>query len=612
MKTMLLSSVAFAMVIILADASAQPPLAWEQTYGGPETDYCYSVHPTTEEYIYVKGFTESSGAGQMDLYLVKTDSLGNELWHRAYGGPLMEYSCHKTFQNQGNSIILAGYTESFSIGHFDFYLVKTDLDGNELWSHNYGTVNNDQCYGVTQTNDGGYIMVGYTYGTNEHDVYVIKVDSMGVEEWSQIYGYSDSELCYHAQQTSDGGYIFAGYTRSLGYADDGYLLKTDSLGNVEWDQHYAGHSWDYFFEVWETLDGGYVASGYTDIYSGGSAQMWAVKTDALGNEIWNHSYGGGAEDRCYSLQLSPDGGYYLCGGTMATASGLYDIWIVKIDSDGNKVWDTTYGDDADELCRSLIRTEDGGFLIGGYKQPSGSDNQAYLARLPGEIPDLTLSLTPHNPPIQIPAGGGEFQFDIEIVQSNLGWCTCDICIDVTLPGGTTLFILQRDDIAFAPEQTISRQDLTQQVPGTAPAGTYTYHAYAWDAATWTIYAEDFFTFEKLDGGDGLIPEAGWTLSGWDETSPRVETVAPTYFVMNSYPNPFNPSTVISYQVSEVSQVNLAIYDISGRQVAELVNAWRNAGNHHVTFDASSLPSGVYFARLTSGEIQSTQKLLLVK
>ena len=105
---------------------------------------------------------------------------------------------------------------------------------------------------------------------------------------------------------------------------------------------------------------------------------------------------------------------------------------------------------------------------------------------------------------------------------------------------------------------------------------------------------------------------GWACSGWDEITPIQEQALPDLRILDSHPNPFNPSTTISYEISEVSQVNLVIYDVSGRQIAELVNGYRDAGMQEVTLDASSLPSGVYFARLTAGDFQQIQKLLLVK
>ncbi len=604
-----------ALFLAASLVSAQPPIAWDQTYGGPDWDYCYSVHQTADGYIYLKGATDSYGAGERDLFLVKADSMGNQLWYQTYGGSEWEGTCHKIHQNQDNSIIIGGYTASFGVSPHDFYLVKTDLDGTELWSNTYGTVDNDKCYGVTQIDDGSYIMCGVTnYGLDNYDIYLVKVDTDGNLEWTQTHGYSDVEWCYDVRQTSDGGYIVAGYTRSLGVYDDGYLLKTDYLGNIEWDQNYAGNSWDYFFEVMETLDGGYIAAGYSDISPGGPAQMWAVKTDALGNQQWNHSYGGSAEDRCYSLQLSPDGGYFLCGGTTATASGLYDMWLIKIDAQGNIEWDETYGDDDDELCRSLLATENGGFFLGGYKVPyGGGDCNMYLMRLEDEsIPEIELTLTLHNPPIQIPSGGGNFQFDIEIVNTSTGWCTIDIWTNVTSPGGYTFPIVQKDNIVMSSGQIIYRQDLIQFVPGTASAGMYSYNAYAWDNSMWTVYAEDSFPFEKLAGDYAPSHDFGWSIFGWDEESSPVVSVPFEFSTVSARPNPFNPTTAISYQLSAVSYVNLAVYDVSGRKVVDLVNGWRDAGVHEVTFDGSKLASGIYIYRLNAGGYTTSGKMVLMK
>jgi len=604
------------LLIVLPTVSlAQPPIQWEETFGGDDYDQGYEVRVISDGSIYVQGETSSMGAGGQDLYLLKLDPDGNLIWEQTYGGVNNEDVAMSIWQESENAIVIGGFSDSFSSSN-DMFVVKTDLNGNELWSNHYGTDNSDHCRGIAETEDGGYILCGATAtANNEDDLLVIKIDSLGNEEWSTQYGYSDHEYMYGIRQTTGGGYITAGWTRSLGSYDDGYLVKLDAEGNVVWDRNYPGNSWDYFFIVLETPAGGFIAAGYSDVYPGGPAQVWVVKTDADGNTIWNRYYGASDEDRAYALALSPNG-YYIGAITQSTPSGLYDVWLIEIDEDGDIIWDATYGDDDHQVCYSLIPTENDGLLVGGYTSPGagGSTCDVYVLCLEGSgPPELELVMTPLDPPIQIPASGGDFMYDIEFTNIGPTWCLFDAAIDVTTPSGLTIPILMRENINMMPGQTILRPNMVQTVPGSISAGTYTYHGYLWDQSSWTIYAEDSFTFEKLAGSDLGNSSNSWTLSGWDDGSPeKVEQIPDNHQLMSAYPNPFNPSTVISYQLQDANNTKLTIFDMQGREVTKLVDGYRNAGSHEVTFDGSGLASGIYFAGLSAGDLIQIKKLLLLK
>jgi hypothetical protein len=226
---------------------------------------------------------------------------------------------------------------------------------------------------------------------------------------------------------------------------------------------------------------------------------------------------------------------------------------------------------------------------------------------------VTVTLTPASFPVQIPSFGGTFDFNVAIANIGISPETFDFWTMVTLPNSTEYgpIILVSD--FTAPAGWTGDRDRTQVVPGSAPAGMYTYDAYVgvYPDEVWT---EDHFDFEKLTDGEGSSLFTGWACWGeeFDESAAASPTLPVEYSLFSAYPNPFNPSTIISYQLPEISYVNLTVYDAVGRQVAALVNGWREPGIHEVTFDASSLTSGVYFVRLSAGDFQQTQKLLLVK
>jgi hypothetical protein len=229
-----------------------------------------------------------------------------------------------------------------------------------------------------------------------------------------------------------------------------------------------------------------------------------------------------------------------------------------------------------------------------------------------EEPDVSLTLTPHDPPIQIPSGGGNFQFDLQAQNSGANNYTVDIWTDVTLPGGYHYPILTRTNLPLNAGGNILRPDLTQFVPGSALPGEYFYNAYVRDHNTWEVLASDAFSFVKLEGDAPPRHDLGWALFGWDGEEAPVFALPMQSALHPARPNPFNPTTAISYQLSADSFVSLRVYDTAGRRVSELVNGWREAGSHEATFDGSKLASGVYVYRLTAGDFTASGKMVLMK
>jgi hypothetical protein len=461
---------------------AQPDTLWTRTYGGTEAERCYGMQQTRDGGYILAGFTRSFGAGSFDYWLMKTDVNGDSVWSRTYGGPEFE-SCSSVQQTTDGGYILAGYRGMNAEGVHHFWLVKTDSTGDSLWSRTYGGSDYDECYDSFQSSDGGYILTGITtsFGAGLADFWMVKTDANGDSLWSHTYGGLADDICTSAHQTTDGGYILAGYTASYGSGGtDFWMVKTDANGDSLWSRTYGMEGSQECRSVEQTLDGGYLLAG-TDFNSG--PYFWLVKTDSNGDSLWTRTISSiwGA---CYSVQQTADHGYILGGGRMTGIPEDLRFIVAKADSDGNLAWNRIFHAGSYAKCWTARQTTDGGYIFGGYTSVNGFD--FWLIRMAPEL-------------------------------------------------------------AAEPQPTLEPAQFT------------------------------------------LLP---------------------------NYPNPFNASTRIAFSLPKTGYVDLNVYDVTGRLVRSLAGGHMSpplqAGEHQIEFDGSGLASGIYFTRLQVGEMSQTRKMVLLK
>jgi hypothetical protein len=333
-------------------------------YGGVDNDEGYCVRQTFDGGYIVVGSTSSFGAGSDDVYLIKTDANGDSLWTHTYGGTDIDWG-FSVQQTSDSGYIIAGATESFPVGDWNVYLIKTDVNGDTLWTKTYGGASIDEGHSVQQTSDSGYIIAGATRSFGEGldwDVYLIKTDASGDTVWTRTHGtMNGSELGRSVQQTSDNGYIIGGYTGN----GDVYLIKTEINGYVVWTRTYGGTGIDWGWSVQQTFDGGYIVVGSTSSFGAGSDDVYLIKTDANGDLLWTRTYGGTGIDWGFSVQQTSDSGYIIIGGTdlfvFGTSRG--DAYLIKTNVNGDMLWTRTYGTQDFEIGSSVQHTSDGGYII---------------------------------------------------------------------------------------------------------------------------------------------------------------------------------------------------------------------------------------------------------
>ncbi|QHV95657.1 PKD domain-containing protein [Spirosoma endbachense] len=286
----------------------------------------------------------------------------------------------------------------------------------KVWDKTFGGTDDDAIRAMVATSDGGFLLGGYSRsGQNGNrsapnlgktDMWVVKVDGSGNKVWDKAFGGSNDDVLTSILATSDGGFLLGGNSKSDqdgnkstpkqggGSSDIGdmWVVKIDGSGNKVWDKAFGSNDSDGISAMVATSDGGFLLGGYSDSDQTGSksapkrggTDMWVVKIDGGGNKIWDKTFGGADSDYLNSMVATSDGGFLLGGysrssqdGNKSDANrGQEDYWVVKIDGSGNKVWDKTFGGSDTDYLNSVATTSDGGFLLGGYSRSSQDGNKS--------------------------------------------------------------------------------------------------------------------------------------------------------------------------------------------------------------------------------------------
>ncbi|MFH1321538.1 MAG: T9SS type A sorting domain-containing protein [Bacteroidota bacterium] len=357
----------------------------QKVYGGDSTDYAMSVQQTTDGGYIIAGTTFSFGSGKFDMYLVKTDGTGNIMWAKTYGDYWWDWGYSVQQTTDGGYIV--GGTAYLGPGGYEACLIKTDANGNILWTKTYGGATYDYGYSVLQTFDGGYAIAGKTdsYGAGSYDFYIIRTDPSGNMLWTRTFGRFLDEGWYDdlfsIQQTADSGFVMVGSTESYAPFGPGgmdvYMIKTDSEGNLLWSKIFGGTDEDYANSVKQTSDNGYIIAGYTWSFGAGWYDVYLIRTDAGGDTLWTRTYGNAEWDKGHSVLQTTDGGFIVAGSTGSFGAGNDDVYLIKTDANGDTVWTKTYGGAEDDQGWSVINTADGGYVIAGYTESFGEGGKDF-------------------------------------------------------------------------------------------------------------------------------------------------------------------------------------------------------------------------------------------
>jgi hypothetical protein len=489
----------------------------------------YSAQPTSDGGFIAVGETGDFSSYQHYIYLIKTDMYGDTVFVKTYGTAFSGEIAVGMFvrQTSDSGFIVTGYTNVYN-PYDDTFLLKTDSNGNVTWIKYFNSVGNrSKGQSVEQTIDGGYILTG----SADSSVFLTKTDANGIVLWKKLFYNSTFVSGLSVQQTSDGGYILTGgsdFSDTTGA--DVYLIKTDAVGTIIWSKNIGGSLQDEGRCVQQTIDGGYIVLGNSLSFGGGTGMnIYLIKTDASGNVVWTKTIGGTSYDFGYSLQQTMDGGYVITGTTYILGINEYYLYLIKTNNSGVLQW-SKYFEGATKGY-SVRQAAGQGYIICGVGGPYAPDiTDTYVIK--------TDSL----------GNGGCFESEGITTESNVVSTITSSIIIVDSVGGTK------------PSLPI------------------------------------------IVGNGGKYITTLCSSSGINESQINNK--------INIYPNPTNGNISIDYTLNTTDKGELLIYDIAGK----LINNYPlNASTNKMVVNIETLSNGIYLYKVVvNNRAVQSDKLVIIK
>ena len=666
-------------------AFAQNPLVkqWDARFGGKQNDELFSFQQTADRGYILGGYSLSGISGNktqpsqggMDYWIVKTDGSGILEWEATFGGSDDDILT-SLFQTSDHGYILGGYSLSPAGGDKsqptqggnDYWIIKLDSLGNKIWDKDFGGSADDNLWSICQTSDRGYILGGSSVSqaggdktqntwAGSADYWIIKTDSNGTQLWDKDLGGTANDELRTVTETHDGGYFLAGFSVSGAGGDksqasfgitDYWIIKTNALGNLIWDASFGGTDADGLFASEQTADNGYIIGGYSSSGIGGnkttplwglsSNDYWVLKVDSTGNKQWERDFGGNVnEDEFGSVFQTFDGGYLFAGTSYSDISGdksennylgAEQTWIIKTDSVGNKQWDKTifttghdetgYAIQTDDGCYAIANWDNGG--IGGYRTQDNWDTlisvstagdywivkfcdstlvaqasftasnhicpgtcidftnlsvnaNSYQWLFPGATPSVSIDINPQGVCYASPGS-----YDVTLIASGSGGSdTLTLANFITVyPNPPPQAITQGGDTLFANTGASTYQ---WYFNGNIITGATVYFYVAQASGDYNVVATDVNGCEVEAAVFNIIAAVG--------SSSRQE--------LNIFPNPvIDKCTIHDSELTMGIAVEISVYNVIGERKI-------NLDIEQNIIDCRVLPSGLYFLELKTGD-----------
>ena len=670
--------------------SLQPTVSWSKAFGGLNNDEGWAIDRTLDGGFILAGYTTSfSSNNWSDIYIIKTDANGEVIWTKTMGDTLDEYASDIKQLQDGNFII-AGYGRINSPNHYDAFLIKIDQNGNVIWRKSYGGYNFDQFVAIDVVNDG-YVAIGNTKSISpmsNSELWIYKTDFDGNIIWQRTYNFGEFSEGASIKQLYDGGFVAVGSTYKSNSGYDIYVVRCDDNGNFIWQKSFGGSNPEGALSVIQipTTKEIYL-TGYTLSYGNGYSDIFIMKLSELGDSLWFKTYGYFGNDYGNSIKLTNDYNLVVAGYGRLDNTSQVDLFLLKIDLQGNLKWLVNYGGIFEDRGYDFIQTDDYGYAVIGNTRTSDNTTDIYLVKFSSEYsidaPEI-LSIT------DVPNDNGKQVFIKWNASKNDGNFTNPVSkyslwrkdeqfwtfvgevpaiglvqyssvvptiFDSTIVNGiywTTFKVVAHGIAPYIlaasfPDSGYSIDNLIPHTPDSVRVIIYPdFVKLLWsnpvdeDFQYFAVYRDTILNFDitnkkpvacvsntyfedrSLEFGKTYYYKiVSFDFSGnmslpSKEVSAILSEVGEENFIPKSYvlyqnfPNPFNNSTTIDFEIPEKTNVKLSIYDALGRKLETLIDQELSAGKHSIRFEAKNYPSGIYFYRLQTKKNDSNMKMILIK
>jgi hypothetical protein len=392
----------------------------QKTFGGNDEDYIAGIVPVQDGGFLLTGATYSNKNGDVpanhgdaDAWMIKLNSNLDTVWTRVMGGTDYD-AAYKAIAIADGGFIVAGVTKSNKSGDVganngssDWWIIKLKSNGDTAWTRVFGKADYDDIGGIVATADGGFVVAGQTArapSTNDADVMVVKFNSVGNVVWQKTFGGSDDDYSTAVSIAPDGSILIAANTLSTNSGDVGanhgyydyWVIKLKDNGDKEWAKLYGGNDLDSPDGITATADGGAVITGNSSSNKNGDVvgnlhgndDLWVVKVNANGDIVWNKLLGGTGYEGSHAVKATPDGGYLIAAhsdskdGDVGVTQGLDDLWVLKLNTSGQTLWSKTFGGSGNDNESSLLLNSDGSFYVTGYTESnSRGKSDGWLLKL---------------------------------------------------------------------------------------------------------------------------------------------------------------------------------------------------------------------------------------
>lgn len=395
---------------------------WRRVFGGPTHDLIEDIEPTSDGGYVLCGSRFLPGQGGFQFWLVKINRQGDMLWEKNYGSPASDFSRAVVPTSDGGFALVGRTDDGSDVGIF---LVKTDPNGNEEWSAVYGGPDEDEAWGVAETTDNQLVVIGTSssFSTGDRDIYLAKISLTGAFQWYNTFGGADDDLAFSVIPVSTGGLLVGGTTRSFGAGDyDVFMVKTADNGTLEWQKTYGGAFGEWGAYLLEMPLGGFALAGATQSFNNLQDDIYLVRTDATGNQLWQRTFGQARKDIPHSIQLAPDGGFLLAAHSRVDTNGVVEssqAYVLRTDQAGNLLSNYLTGrvlfDDNDDCLSTPGEMGAGGWHL----RASGANGQFFgYSDANGNYSILTDSGT----------------YTLQLVSPNSYWAACQNNVPLSFSG----------------------------------------------------------------------------------------------------------------------------------------------------------------------------------